>query len=63
LSLFTVVTFSNDACNSGTGTNGTCYSTGDCSRLGGTASGSCASGFGVCCICKQAFTSQVYIAK
>merc|ERR1711953_343802 len=29
---------------------GTCYSSSDCSKLGGTASGSCASGFGVCCL-------------
>lgn len=50
LSLFTIVSFKNDACQSGTGNNGTCYSTSDCSKLGGTASGSCASGFGVCCL-------------
>ena len=52
LSLFTIVSFKNDACQSGTGNNGTCYSSSDCSKLGGTASGSCASGFGVCCLCK-----------
>ena len=52
LSLFTIVSFKNDACVSGTGNNGTCYSSSDCSKLGGTASGSCASGFGVCCLCK-----------
>jgi len=50
LSLFTIVSFKNDPCVSGTGSNGTCYSTSDCSSLGGTASGSCASGFGVCCL-------------
>merc|ERR550532_3154491 len=50
LSLFTIVSFKNDACQSGTGNNGTCYSSSDCSKLGGTASGSCASGFGVCCL-------------
>ena len=52
LSLFTIVSFKNDACTSTAGTNGTCYSSNDCSSLGGTASGSCASGFGVCCLCK-----------
>ena len=52
LSLFTIVSFKNEACQSGTGNNGTCYSSSDCSKLGGTASGSCASGFGVCCLCK-----------
>jgi len=50
LSLFTIVSFKNDACTSTAGTNGTCYSSNDCSSLGGTASGSCASGFGVCCL-------------
>lgn len=50
LSLFTIVSFKNDPCTSGTGNNGTCYSSSDCNRLGGTASGSCASGFGVCCL-------------
>jgi len=53
LSLFTIVSFKNDACVSGTGNNGTCYSSSDCSKLGGTASGSCASGFGVCCLFTQ----------
>lgn len=52
LSLFTIVSFQNDPCTSGSGNNGTCYSSSDCSNLGGTASGSCASGFGVCCLCK-----------
>ena len=50
LSLFTIVSFKNDACTSSGGTNGTCYSSNDCSSLGGSASGTCASGFGVCCL-------------
>ena len=50
LSLFTIVSFKNEAClSSGTGTNGTCYSSNECAKLGGTSSGTCASGFGVCC--------------
>ena len=61
LSLFTIVSFKNDACVSGTGNNGTCYSSSDCSKLGGTASGSCASGFGVCCLCKSDFKSLLYV--
>jgi hypothetical protein len=52
LSLFTVVRFNNDACITGAGVNGTCYSSTECSNLRGTPSGSCASGFGVCCLCK-----------
>lgn len=53
LSLFTVIRFKNEACKSGSGSNGTCYSSGDCSAHGGQASGSCAQGFGVCCLCKS----------
>jgi hypothetical protein len=34
LSLFTIVSFKNDACVANTGNNGTCYSSGDCTRLG-----------------------------
>ena len=53
LSLFTIVSFKNEAClSSGTGTNGTCYSSNECAKLGGTSSGTCASGFGVCCLCR-----------
>ena len=59
LSLFTIVSFKNDPCTSGTGNNGTCYSSSDCNRLGGTASGSCASGFGVCCLCERAIPRKV----
>ena len=50
MSIFTIVTFPNDPCMTGTGNNGTCYSASDCSKLSGRASGSCASGFGVCCL-------------
>jgi len=50
LSLFTIVSFKNDACVSTAGTNGTCYSSNDCTSLGGSAAGTCASGFGVCCL-------------
>merc|ERR1712045_773217 len=32
------------------GYNGTCYTAAECSSLGGTASGTCASSFGVCCV-------------
>ena len=43
--------FPNSVC-SGTSYNGTCYSSTECSQLGGTSSGTCAAGYGVCCICK-----------
>merc|ERR1712180_231701 len=51
LSVFTVVKFPNTVCSSSTvGLNGTCYTRSECTSKGGTASGSCASSFGVCCI-------------
>merc|ERR1712172_196439 len=49
LPIFQVVRFPNDIC-SGTSRNGTCYTAEECSTKGGTKDGSCASGFGVCCI-------------
>ena len=52
MSLFTIIRFKNDPCSSTIGANGTCYNADECARLGGTISGACASGFGVCCVCK-----------
>jgi len=49
LPIFQVVKFPNDIC-SGTSRNGTCYTSEECSTKGGTNDGTCASGFGVCCI-------------
>merc|ERR1711992_248276 len=53
-SLFSVVTFQNRECTTDTSltggaTQGTCYSSTECNDKGGTKSGNCASGFGVCC--------------
>ena len=45
-----VVRFPNDACTSNNNFNGTCYTASECSSLGGSSSGSCATGFGVCCV-------------
>merc|ERR1712018_754275 len=54
-SLFSVVTFGNEECTSDTSisggaTEGTCYSSTECSDKNGMAAGNCASGFGVCCV-------------
>jgi len=49
LSLFNVVKFQNDLC-SGSKKNGTCYTKQECESKGGTESGDCAQGFGVCCV-------------
>merc|ERR1712203_922625 len=50
LSVFNVVSFPNSVCGATNGFNGTCYTAEECTSLGGTASGSCASSFGVCCV-------------
>ena len=50
LSVFNVVTFPNSACGASNGYNGTCYTASECEAKGGTASGTCASSFGVCCV-------------
>merc|ERR1719220_1583251 len=49
-SVFNVVTFPNSVCAANSGYNGTCYSSSECTAKGGTASGTCASSFGVCCV-------------
>ncbi|TRY61428.1 hypothetical protein TCAL_13416 [Tigriopus californicus] len=51
-SIFNIVTFKNDVCvSTGAGNlHGTCYDSTSCSSKGGTASGNCAAGFGVCCL-------------
>lgn len=48
--IFQVVKFKNSACSGGSGKNGTCYTAAECSSRGGSTSGDCASGYGVCCI-------------
>merc|ERR1719479_29595 len=50
-SLFSVVSFKNEECTTtmSTAMNGLCVSSEDCTETSGTASGNCASGFGVCC--------------
>merc|ERR1712038_824383 len=49
LPVFQVVKFPNDVCKGST-RNGTCYTAEECSTKGGASDGSCASGFGVCCM-------------
>lgn len=51
LSLFEIVRFKNDMCTpSGSTRMGTCYTSDECSRRNGSPSGTCANGFGVCCL-------------
>ncbi|XP_023318065.1 uncharacterized protein LOC106657752 [Trichogramma pretiosum] len=46
---FNVIRFSNSACTS-KNYNGTCYSKKECTNYGGADYGSCANGFGTCCV-------------
>ena len=47
-----IVTFDNGPCQTTSGEVGSCYSQKECSAMGGTASGTCAKGFGICCVGK-----------
>merc|ERR1711936_356651 len=49
ISTFQIVRFPNEVCVGSSSRNGTCYTSAECSDKGGTSSGSCADGFGVCC--------------
>ncbi|CAL4070162.1 unnamed protein product, partial [Meganyctiphanes norvegica] len=49
-SLFTVVRFRNSGCTGDGGSSGICYTSSTCTSQGGTIDGTCASGFGKCCI-------------
>jgi len=54
-SLFSVVQFNNEECTSdatpaGGVTQGTCYTSTECTDKNGVSAGKCASGFGVCCV-------------
>ena len=51
VNIFSIVRFPNNPCQ-GTDSNGTCYSSEECSNRGGASVGSCANGYGVCCTCK-----------
>ena len=50
LGIFNIVTFPNNICNGTNDLQGICYSSTECTSKGGEASGSCASGFGTCCV-------------
>jgi len=51
-SLFSIVQFPNDPCTSASSstTIGTCFASSECASKGGGAEGTCAAGFGVCCV-------------
>jgi len=52
LSVFQIIKFKNEMCPASNGDMGTCYTEAECTAKGGMGSGSCATGFGVCCVFK-----------
>jgi len=50
IGIFNIVKFNNDVCDTGNTMNGTCYTAEECTNRNGVASGSCADGYGVCCV-------------
>lgn len=52
LSLFTIVKFDNEPCYSSSGDSGICMTSTECYQNRGVPIGSCASSYGVCCLCK-----------
>ena len=52
LSMFNIVQFKNDPCPISDSEEGICYREDECTQKGGVARSKCASGFGICCLCK-----------
>lgn len=50
IGIFNIVKFPNDVCSSDQDRYGTCFTAEECSDQNGVASGSCAEGYGVCCV-------------
>merc|ERR1711935_1176934 len=50
IAIFNVVKFQNTECTGGNNNPGTCYTTEECEDRKGTADGTCAEGYGGCCI-------------
>ena len=56
-----LVTFPSTTCDTSDGRSGICYKQNDCKKFGGQAVGSCAHGFGVCCVRKKKKKPYIYI--
>jgi hypothetical protein len=51
IGIFNIVKFPNEVCTSGSANqDGTCYTAEECTSRDGVASGTCADGYGVCCV-------------
>ena len=63
LNLITWVQFDNTECAATSGDNGTCFTSNECLDIGGTADGTCASGFGVCCVLQVQINQYTFISS
>ena len=52
VSAFHIVRFNNEGCIGTDSRNGTCYTAEECGSKSGFNMGSCAAGYGICCLCK-----------
>jgi len=56
LGIFNIVSFPNDECSADENQKGVCYTATECQTRGGVAGGSCAQGFGTCCVFTKSCT-------
>ncbi|XP_076247538.1 uncharacterized protein LOC143187304 [Calliopsis andreniformis] len=59
--LFSVVRFANSQCLASNNLNGTCFTKRECREYGGTSSGSCANGLGICCVFQKSCDSTTNV--
>ncbi|CAG7838219.1 unnamed protein product [Allacma fusca] len=58
ISMLMMIRLQNAPCQADQGANGTCYPRNQCALLGGTAGGTCAAGFGVCCVFQKSCNTE-----
>ncbi|XP_015186546.1 PREDICTED: uncharacterized protein LOC107071777 [Polistes dominula] len=58
---FSVIRFANSQCLASNSLNGTCFTRRECNSYGGTPSGTCANGLGICCIFQKSCGSTTNI--
>nr|XP_050847064.1 uncharacterized protein LOC127062600 isoform X2 [Vespula vulgaris] len=58
---FSVIRFANSQCLASNSLNGTCFTRRECYNYGGTPSGTCANGLGICCVFQKTCGSTTNI--
>lgn len=59
--LFSVIRFANSQCLASNNLNGTCFTRRECRDYGGTPSGTCANGHGICCVFQKTCSSTTNV--